>query len=88
MNKGELIKVVVEVVDMFQVEVGCVVDVVFDLIVGVVKSCDFVVIVGFGIFVVKICGVCEGCNLVIGEIIQIKEKIFVVFRLVFVLKDI
>lgn len=50
-------------VDIFKVVVGCVLDVIIVFVIEFLKEGDDVVLVGFGIFVVKECVVCIGCNL-------------------------
>lgn len=88
MNKNDLIVVVVEKIGFMKVQVGEVVDVIFDVVIEMLKSGDEVCIIGFGNFLVFECVVIEGCNLCIGEMIQILVFKMLKFKVGKGLKDV
>lgn len=71
----------------YQCDVECIVNFIFEEIIEVMVCGDWVELCGFGVFLVKQCDVCVGCNLCIGEFVVVEEKYVLFFKIGKFLRD-
>lgn len=80
--KFELVQIVVVCnLYFYYCDVENIVNVVFDEIIDVLVGGNCVELCGFGVFFVKNCFLCFGCNLCIGDVVFVEEKWVLFFKI-------